>query len=152
MKCDPEVSESTTAPGETDGDQEFSSSDSSANEAEHAPSSQMPPSANLTTQNGGISTAHDSQPTQAPPGAGQPVHQDAALSSTVNSVLQEQDPAHSTVQELSDSLDFLAGVSRVFQVSHPPQVENFLRQRYEHVANVFHDEQRDHGRMFNVQL
>ena len=103
LKCDPEVSESTTAPGETDGDQEFSSSDSSANEAEHAPSSQMPPSANLTTQNGGISTAQDSQPTQAPPGAGQPVHQDVALSSTVNNVLQEQDPAHSTVQELSDS-------------------------------------------------
>ena len=58
MKCMPSAApdqcgrkETSVSPGgiseadatTTDGDQEFSSSDSSANEAEHAPSSKVPP-------------------------------------------------------------------------------------------------------------
>ena len=97
-------SESGMLPGDNDGDPEFSDSDSSSDEVEHAPSAKVLPRADLTVQKGGTPNTHGIQPTLAPPGAGRPVQQDGALSSTVEDVQKEQDTA--TVLAVKDSAHF----------------------------------------------
>lgn len=148
-------SESGMRPGESDDDPEFSDSDSSSDEAEIAPIRRVPPGADSTVQKGGTlnipSTPNTSsaqspsgtQTIQAPPRAVPTVpkgdaassDQKGAISSPVEGTKKEQEPA--TVLAVENSADptvevdpssptFLADVAQVFQVSHAPQVANFL--------------------------
>ena len=146
-------SESEMLPGDDDGDPEFSDSDCSMDEAEFAPtggyasesSQKVSPGAGSTVHQGGTcNTVTITAPAQG--GVTTTREQEPAA------VLTVDDSANSTVQDDPDDLDFLTDVSQVHQVTHSGQVSNFLRQRLEHVANVFHEEQRDHGRMFNFQF
>ena len=156
-------SESEMLPGDVDGDPEFSDSNCSMDEAEFAPTEGytsecgqvVSSGAGNTVQQGGTTTTGPA----VSPGAGHPVHQGGTCNTSTTSssitaptqggvtttreqepaaVLTVDDSANSTVQDDPDNSDFLADVSQVYQSTHSGQVSNFLRQRLEHVANVFH--------------